>query len=341
MGDNENDKQGRRGGGAAAPATTDRFGGHRWLAETFARNCAAALSGLLGADVRIRMTATTRLACGDVDDSREEASCRFGLFRADRRYSTESQEPAGDAEARAGWMEVSSQLACTIVDRLLGGTGRTVCVPARPATATERRVLNRAIELVAVSLSQSLPGGEKPRLVAAQEGPSDGSAQGGIDAARAVRMAAFEVAVNSQVGTFRLWMLLDKIETGPSGHGLPVTAGAAGAPSRGERGRAPMELSASLETTMTAAQLADLAPGDIVTTETPADSPDGIAVTVRVAGIPKFSGRLGVSSQEGSEDAAPRRAVTVKGKLSGPGEAAKSDTPIAEAKAGESEKTDT
>lgn len=70
---------------------------------------------------------------------------------------------------------------------------------------------------------------------------------------------------------------------------------------------APLELSAALEgITLDQAELAELAEGDIVATDVPADG----EVIVRVGGIPKFAARLGTSGG--------RKLLTIVRRLDGP-----------------------
>jgi len=146
----------------------------------------------------------------------------------------------------------------------------------RPLTLPERRVLLRLANLVALSLAAArpAPGPAKPD---ANRGElrADLSTPAGNPDDRVV-VATFELALGGRVGTMRL-----------CGCGR-LTAGAGPAPVR-RTASAALEVTASIEAgELDAAELDALADGDVIVTDLPTDG----ELIVRVAGIPKYAGRL-------------------------------------------------
>jgi len=139
---------------------------------------------------------------------------------------------------------------------------------------------------VASCLGESWPGPDAPVFEVAGE-PTGAAAHVGAAAHEPVTVVVFHLVLAGQAGTLRLCL--------PQALG-PV--GAAGPAARMPSG--PIEISvATAEIDLSASELADLAAGDILMTDTPA----GSEVVVRVAGIPKFGGRLGTCNGQ--------RAVTI------------------------------
>jgi flagellar motor switch protein FliM len=188
------------------------------------------------------------------------------------------------------WIELPRGVAFVMVDLLLGGRQAGRYVPARRLTEIERRVLLRVIGLAAGAMGRFLPGRVGIEFRAGMETPLPSESPPGAPAT----VATFELEILGQVGTMRLCVLAGPEEAPPLG---------------GARaGDGPLLLTvASEEIDVSADELATLAPGDIVVTDTPADG----EVIVRVAGIPKFAARLGACDG--------RPAITITRKLN-PGE---------------------
>jgi flagellar motor switch protein FliM len=179
----------------------------------------------------------------------------------------------------AGWVQFSPNVFFPMLDCLLGGDGKRSVLPDRGMTYIERHLGRRIIARVADKTGEALGGGADPRLVPAE-------APQGTPGQQPFLEISFAVLVADQPGMLRI--------------GLDPTVVRALPVAEGGRPLGIMELTVtSPETPVPAEELTGLAPGDILATEIEADHP----VVVRLAGIPKYSGRLG--AYEG------RRAVTI------------------------------
>lgn len=183
----------------------------------------------------------------------------------------------------AGWVQFSSNVFLPMLDCLLGGDGRHVPASPRAMTYVERRLGRRLIAAAAAQVSRLLGGPDSPPLTPGEPPASPPGPQPFIE-------ISFTVLAVDQPGMLRIGLDSALVRALP----LVETARPLGI----------MELSVtSPETAIPADELASLAPGDILATDIDADAP----VVIRLAGIPKYSARLG--SYEG------RRAVTVIGRL--------------------------
>lgn len=178
-----------------------------------------------------------------------------------------------------GWVQVSPDVFFPMLDCLLGGDGTGMGGPERAMTYVERQLGRRIVARIAEAIQQSLgsPGGASLRPGEAPEPPPPG--QPFLEISFAVRLAG-------QAGMLRVAMDPRAVPSLPT--------------AEGGRPMGIMELTVtSPETGVPADELEALAPGDILATEIDASQD----VVVRLAGIPKFVGRLG--AYEG------RRAVTI------------------------------
>lgn len=180
------------------------------------------------------------------------------------------------------WVDVGSEIAHPMLEALLGGASGRSAASDRLLTAVERRLLRRLPQAVGECLSSALaPAGvsvELPQRPAASK-----AAPGGP-----VAVLTFRLSRHGADGAMRVAMPAGLLEA-------MLPAGEA------ELGRwAAIELSAALpDTSLPASEAATLEVGDIVTTDTP---PDG-EVTVRLAGVAKFTAKLGACDG--------RRAITI------------------------------
>lgn len=254
----------------------------RWLADDFAGSFAAVASGLLRADLHARLVGVVESSRRHFAQTLEELTCSYVLS---------PQPPAGGQAGAAICLEFSPALAFAMIECLLGASALGPPESDRPLTAAERRVLHRLVEVAAVSLSAAWPDASKPRFRAELK-PAP-AAPGGAD--ERVVVVAFELTFHGRVGSMRLC----------AGGGIMDAFVAADLSQRPQT--APLELSAALEgITLDQAELAELAEGDIVATDVPADG----EVIVRVGGIPKFAARLGTSGG--------RKLLTIIRRLDGP-----------------------
>lgn len=192
-----------------------------------------------------------------------------------------------DSDGAAGCVEITPPIAFPLLGTLLGGGEIEACVPDRPLTRIERRVLGRVASWVAEAATAVLPGGPPLRPA-----PDDDSAED-LAADRNVVVLTFTLELHHQVGTLRLCLpqelapphLAREAHHHATGRYVP-------AEDAGPTSSAPLELSVTVEDcAIPAEDLADLARGDILVT----DAEAGGEVIVRVAGIPKYAGQLGAA----------------------------------------------
>lgn len=240
--------------------------------DEFAAAFAASAETLLATRVQVRTCRAGSQSAGEFLASLEEPSCCYLLGRA----------------AGAAAVCFSPEIAFPMIDRLLGGPGERTYVPVRPLSAVERRMLGRIAQLAGESLSAVWPGGAGGRFDAgAGEFLARDLAAG--DADRQVVVVAAALSLGPHVGAMRVCFEGRLAERAADSH----------------RG-GPLELSVSLAAEIDPDELAGLSAGDVVLTDSPADG----EVIVRVAGIPKYAGRL--ASADG------RRAVTITRRLDAP-----------------------
>jgi flagellar motor switch protein FliM len=264
----------------------DAGGSHpdaRRKGQDFAREFSAAAGGLLRTPVQVRLVASAPVSAKDFAASVEEPSCLYRLVGP-------NPAAASDAEAFA---ELAPPIAFALVDRLFGGTGTGEPSAERPLTSMERKALARVMDLVSTCLHKAC--GETSAL--GVTGDASGECMDRLSRDDRPHLClTVELCLDGRAGTLRIC-------------GCPVSASAAKEPSatRPAASQGPLELTVSPpEVYLAEEELAGLAAGDIVETETPVDG----EVIVRVAGIPKFAARLGIS--EG------KRCITILRRLDTP-----------------------
>ncbi len=278
----------RHTGAAAGSSESDP------LAEGFCHSLLAGLLGMIAGGWRVRLARTAVSTREEFLAGVEERSCCYAL----RDSGTPAAEPI--------LAEFTPPIAFPILNCLLGGTSEDAFLPRRPLTMIERRLLRRVAEAVGQALSaalpQMIPGPLTAEALESEYGgiertQASGLVAGGAASAKncegteaQMLVAGFELALDRQQGVMRLCLCPGL---------LPATA----TPSPAVR-QSPLEISAALgEVRIEAQDLSQLTVGDILTTDAGADG----EVIIRVAGIPKFIGRLGTCNG--------RRAVTIVRKL--------------------------
>ena len=213
-----------------------------------------------------------------------------------------SAAPAGSAPAdnrtaksmlETLWLELSPQITHPLLDMMLGGSGQ-VSSAGRPVTAIQHRLLQKVVDVFACRLTagwngtmnfscrivSDLQGRQAMRLMAPDE---------------TTAIVTMDLSAGQCAGPLRLCLPCPLLETSLPACRLDSPAH-----------QGPIEVAATTEDmTLTADELSNLAPGDILVTETPSDG----EIILRLAGIPKYRARLGAS--EG------RRAVTITGPVQG------------------------
>lgn len=241
-----------------------------WLADSFATSFSAAAGGLLRADMGARLAAVSEMSRRQFAQAIEEPTCAFRLIPA----GTHQADPAA-----VTCLEFSPAIALTLVERLMGGPVEATPQPQRPLTPAERRVLMHLANLAAMSLSAARPGGS-PGELRADSSP----AAGGSPDDRVV-VATFELSLAGLVGTMRLCACGQLV-------------GDAGARARAHAKKprrvsiAPLKVTAAIDgLELDSSELADLAVGDVLATDVPADG----EITIRIGGIPKYAARLRIA----------------------------------------------
>ena len=194
-------------------------------------------------------------------------------------------------------LDFDRQAASLLVERLLGGSDAAApAEAARPLTGLDHRVLRRVAALAAEALSRARPADTALRLELADghwwQQPVDPKQSG-----EAVIAAQLKMTLGSRSAAVRL--ALPAATAAALGLDEP-RSGVGDAAGR----TAPLEITVATEDAeLQREALEGLADGDIVTCDTPADG----EVIVRVAGIPKFAGRLCTSNGQ--------RAITITRRL--------------------------
>lgn len=249
----------------------------------FASRLARGLGGLLHVDVEVRP------AGGSAADAAAPAGGVWRLAEVD--------------DADAVELELSPEAAYGLFERQTGSGGGPPYVPDRPLTDIERSLLGPAANVAKVALHDAWPDGAPPLALAeaaeeagtfsgqrASDAEPDASGRKKCQRPASGLRAAFKLSFGAIRGL--LWLRLPR----------RVFA------STGADGRQPVELSAELgETTLPREDVERLAVGDLLATGRSTREP----VTVRVAGIPRFVGRLGKHNAH--------RAVTILKRLGSEG----------------------
>ncbi len=255
--------------GEAAPARgpgIDPSALLRALAEAVEHDFCLATSPGLQVPLEARAQGLVESTLGDFLNSVEERTCCLPLIVS----------PA--CQATAPLVEISPQIAFGLIDRLLGGSGGDSYIPARPLTAIEGRLLRRLVESAAACITRHWPWASSEAFIGAAEALPEFPPEA---LAGPVIIAKFTLTMGRHAGAMRLCLPAASV---------PLMGNASAGAWQGKaRGGSPLELSVVIQDEgMSAEDLSQLAAGDILVTDTAGDG----EVIVRVAGIPKFYGRL-------------------------------------------------
>ncbi len=253
------------------------------LHETFARSFGAALSGFLRTIVEVRVSNIEQLTYGEFIQSLPNPTC-FNLINPS---PLEGQM----------CLELSPLIIYPIIDRLLGGSTAEMFIPQRPLTAIELRLIGRIIDRALSALAEAWSNILELTLEL-EETESNPQLVQIVPPNEVVVVVGFEVKMGGRVGTMGLCVPFNVIE--------PVMARLSNQTWLTYRRKgaktdwasqitdrisgAGVEMRAFLaETNITVADLAGLAPGDIIATDHPANS----EMILQVEGRNKFACRLG------------------------------------------------
>jgi flagellar motor switch protein FliM len=253
------------------------------LHETFSRSFGAAMSGFLRTIVEIRVSNIEQLTYGDFIQSLPNPTC-FNLL---------SPNPLEGQMC----LELSPLIIYPIIDRLLGGSTAEMFIPQRPLTAIEMRLIRRILDLALASLAEAWSNILELTFTL-EETESNPQLVQIVPPNEVVVVVAFEIKMGGRVGTMGLCIPFNVIEPlAPklsNQSWLNYRRKVSSSDSVNQVAKrvegASVKLRAFLaHTAITVRDLAELAPGDIITTERPANS----EMILQVEGKNKFAARLG------------------------------------------------
>jgi flagellar motor switch protein FliM len=253
------------------------------LHETFARSFGAAMSGFLRTIVEIRVSNIEQLTYGDFIQSLPNPTC-FNLISP---HPLEGQM----------CLELSPMIIYPIIDRLLGGSSAEMFIPQRPLTAIEMRLIRRILDLALSSMRESWTNIQELDF-ALDDTESNPQLVQIVPPNEVVVVVGFEIKIGGRAGTMALCIPFNVIEPlAPKlsnqswlNYRKRAAQGDSTALVNRRLAKATVGLRVFLAyTRITVGELADLAPGDILTTERPANA----EIIVQVEGINKFAARLG------------------------------------------------
>jgi len=246
--------------------------------DRFARNISASLSAYLRTVTDMSIVSVEQLTYSEFLMSLPDPTAFYAIGMS---------PPDG-----VGALELNPTLAFTMVDRILGGTGRGVQL-SRALTEIEQNVVDGVVKLILENLSESwrsihevhfkISGRETRPQMLQVVAPNE-----------TVLLLVFDVRLGDVRGMLNLCLPAATIET----FGDVFTQGwyrLRREPSAQQRealhrslGRVRVPVTAFLEVSMSGREVVQLKPGDVVSLGRPVSQP----VKVRVATITKYAGRL-------------------------------------------------
>ncbi|NLF32021.1 MAG: flagellar motor switch protein FliM [Planctomycetes bacterium] len=253
------------------------------LHDTFSRSFGAAMTGFLRTIVEVRVSNIEQLTFGDFIQSLPNPTC-FNLLSAS---PLEGQM----------CLDLSPTIIYPIIDRLLGGSNAEMLIPQRAQTEIELRLIGRIISLALRALSEAWANVQELQFELAETESNPQLVQI-LPPNEVVVVVGFEIKMGGRVGSMGLCIPFNLIEpvmsrlsnqTWLNYRRRSADGVSEQAVSRRIQG-ASVELRAIVaESSITLADLAALAPGDIITTERDAAS----EIIVEVEGRRKFGARMG------------------------------------------------
>ncbi|GIW74883.1 MAG: hypothetical protein KatS3mg103_1405 [Phycisphaerales bacterium] len=253
------------------------------LHEQFARNFGASLSGFLRTIVEVKVATCEQMTYGEFISALPNPTS-FNLIEAD---ALEGQI----------CMELSPLIIYPIIDRLLGGTSQDLFIPQRPMTLIESRLIGNVTSRGLEALSEAWAG-VKQMTFAVKATESNPQLVQIVPPNEVVVVIGFEVKMSNRAGTMSLCIPFNVIEPvmeavsaqnwfssgrGGRAEGLERRVGGTLA------GAAVSVAGVLARTTITLGDLARMAEGDLILTETPATKP----VVLSVEGKAKFLAHIG------------------------------------------------
>jgi flagellar motor switch protein FliM len=253
------------------------------LHEQFARNFGASLSGFLRTIVEVKVATCEQMTYGEFISALPNPTS-FNLIESD---ALEGQV----------CMELSPLIIYPIIDRLLGGTSQDLFIPQRPMTMIESRLIGNVTTRGLEAMSEAWAGVKQMSfMIKATE--SNPQLVQIVPPNEVVVVVGFEVKMSNRAGTMSLCIPYNVIE--------PVMEAVSAQTwfSSGQANRVPglrdrlggtlagagVTVSGVLaRTTISLRDLATMAEGDLILTETPATRP----MILAVEGERKFLAHIG------------------------------------------------
>lgn len=251
--------------------------------QSFARNFGALLSGFLRTIVEVRVATAEQLTYSEFIHSLPNPT-NFNLLTA---------EPLEGQMC----LEVSPLIIFPIIDRLLGGSNSELCVPQRPLTMIEQRLVGCITERALTSLTEAWTELVEVKFKITEVESNPHLVQI-VAPNEVVVVLGFEIKMSGRAGTMSLCIPFNVIEPVMakllSQGWLAYQRRAAVEDKSGEIARALgatyVDVVAYLaETTITVGELLSLQPGDIIQTTKPFNG----EIILQVKGENKFAGKIG------------------------------------------------
>ena len=253
------------------------------LHEGFSRNFGAALSGYLRTIVEVSVASIEQLTFSEFIHALPNPTC-FNLLAA---KSLDGQM----------CLEISPLIIYPIIDRLLGGSSADLFIPRRPLTQIEWRLVKRMTDRALATLSEAW-GNVTPVQFELTETESNPQLVQIVPPNEVVVVIGFEIKMGNRAGTMSLCIPFNVIEpvmsklsqqnwftytrkSASDSHTKAVEKNISGA---------PLVVKVLLgHTTIRVEELMNLAPGDILQLEKPANA----EMIVQVEGKNKFAALIG------------------------------------------------
>lgn len=252
------------------------------LHEQFARNFGASLSGFLRTIVEVKVATCEQMTYGEFISALPNPTS-FNLI---------------ESEALAGQicMELSPLIIYPIIDRLLGGTSQDLFIPQRPMTLIEARLISNVTNRGLEAMSEAWAG-VKAMTFEIKATESNPQLVQIVPPNEVVVVVGFELKMSNRAGTMSLCIPYNAIEPVMDAVSSQTwfSSGqnrSAGLESRlsGSLAAAGVSVSGILaRTTISLRDLATMAAGDLIMTETPATKP----MILAVEGERKFLAHIG------------------------------------------------
>jgi flagellar motor switch protein FliM len=260
--------------------TKEQIHSLQFLHDRFARNVSTSLSAYLRTMTEVSVVSVEQFSYSEF----------LGLLAGPTAFYALAIPPFQEL----GAMEITPPIAFAMVDRMLGGGGRTTA-PNRALTDIEQNVVDSVVKLLLEALTESwrpivdlafgIRGRETRPQMLQVAAPNE-----------TVLMIVFDFKIGETRGFANLCLPATIVES-TDGHFAQAWHRQRREPTAAERGwvhqnlsRVTVDLSALIEARVSTRDLLTMAPGDVVSLGVSVHKP----IDLRVGTTPKFRGRLGV-----------------------------------------------